>query len=49
MRLITLIQTRPQEFKLDGASKLRFNVDLSDTGRRIAGVRGVLDQLLAMQ
>ena len=49
MRLIQLIQTRPAEFKLDGADKLRFFADLSDPQQRVAAVKGILDQLLGMQ
>ena len=49
MRLIELIQTRPTEFKLDGADKLRFFADLSDPKERVAAVKGILDQLLGMQ
>jgi transcription-repair coupling factor (superfamily II helicase) len=49
MRLIELIQTRPTEFKLDGADKLRFFADLSDPKERVAAVKDILDQLLSMQ
>jgi len=49
LRLIELIQTRPTEFKLDGADKLRFFADLSDPKERVAAVKGILDQLLGMQ
>ncbi len=43
--LIRLIQTRPKEFKLDGADKLRFFRDLSDPAQRVGQVRGVLREL----
>lgn len=49
VRLIELIQKRPREFQLDGAQGLRFAADLADPATRVAGVRGVLDQLLTMQ
>ncbi len=49
MRLIQLIQTRPDEFKLDGSDKLRFFADLSDPGHRVGAVKGILDQLLGIQ
>ena len=49
MRLIQLIQTRPDEFKPDGADKLRFFADLSDPKERVTTVKGILDQLLGMQ
>ena len=49
LRLIELIQTRPTEFKLDGADKLRFFADMSDPKERVAAVKGILDQLLGMQ
>ena len=49
MRIITLIQTQPQTFKLDGADKLRFSTDLSDPEQRVDSVRGILDQLVGMQ
>jgi len=49
MRLITLIQTRPDTFKLDGADKLRFFADLSDPAQRVQAVKAMLDQLLGIQ
>ena len=49
MRLISLIQTRPSEFKLDGADKLKFSADLSDPQQRVASVKAILDQLLGIQ
>jgi transcription-repair coupling factor (superfamily II helicase) len=49
MRLITLIQTQPQTFKLEGSDKLRFFADLSDPETRIDGVRGILRQLLGVE
>ena len=49
MRLITLVQTEPKRFKLDGSQRLRFFAELADPGDRIPGVRAILDQLLGMQ
>ncbi|MCB1800683.1 MAG: transcription-repair coupling factor [Gammaproteobacteria bacterium] len=49
LRLITLIQTQPKSFKLDGSTRLRFFADLAEPGQRAARVRGILDQLLGMQ
>ncbi len=49
MRLISLIQTRPSEFKLDGADKLKFSADLSDPQQRVVSVKAILDQLLGIQ
>jgi transcription-repair coupling factor (superfamily II helicase) len=43
--LIRLIQTRPQEFKLDGGDKLRFFLDLSDPAQRLPKVARVIDRL----
>ena len=47
--LIRLIQTRPQEFKLDGADKLRFYGDLEDATQRVARVTRALDQVIGLQ
>ncbi len=49
MQLITLIQTQPKTFKLDGADKLRFTADLADPAERVQAVKGLLDQLLGIQ
>ncbi|MEJ2529825.1 MAG: transcription-repair coupling factor, partial [Gammaproteobacteria bacterium] len=43
--LIGLIQTRPQEFKLDGADKLRFFREMPDRSRRINQVSSLLDEI----
>ncbi len=45
-RLITLIQTKPKEYKLDGGDKLRFFRDLTDPAQRIAQVGRVVEQLV---
>jgi transcription-repair coupling factor (superfamily II helicase) len=45
-RLITLIQTRPKEYKLDGGDKLRFFRDLADPTKRIEQVGRVVEQLV---
>ena len=49
LRLITLIQTQPKAFKLDGSTRLRFFADLSEPSERVEQVRGILDQLLGIQ
>ncbi|WP_419613334.1 transcription-repair coupling factor, partial [Thiolapillus sp.] len=41
-RIIHLIQTRPQQFKLDGSDKLRFFADLEDPQQRVEKVRELL-------
>ena len=49
MRLITLIQTEPKTFKLDGSDKLRFFADLADVENRVASVKRILDQIVGIQ
>jgi len=44
-RIIHLIQTRPQQFKLDGSDRLRFFDDLEDTGSRVEKVRELVEML----
>ncbi len=44
-RIIHLIQTRPQQFKLDGSDKLRFFADLEDPQQRVEKVRELLRML----
>ncbi len=44
-RIIQLIQTRPQQFKLDGNDKLRFFADLEDTESRVDKIRQTLHLL----
>ena len=43
--LIRLIQTRPEEYRLDGPDRIRFFRDMSDRERRIDQVGSVLDEL----
>ena len=45
--VIRLIQTKPQEFKLDGQDKLRFFGDFEDPETRIDRVETVLATLVA--
>jgi transcription-repair coupling factor (superfamily II helicase) len=45
MHLIQLIQTRPKEFKLDGADKIKFFLNLSDTEHRIEQISTILDEI----
>ncbi|MCP5315702.1 MAG: transcription-repair coupling factor [Chromatiaceae bacterium] len=49
MRLITLIQTQPKAFKLDGAERLKFFADLDDPATRVPSVKAMLDQVLGIQ
>ena len=48
-KLIQLIQTRPQEFKLDGADKLRFFGEAEAPERRIELVREVVSGITGAQ
>ena len=49
MHMITLVQTKPDTFKLDGSERLRFFADLAAPEQRTQNVRSLLDQLLGMQ
>ncbi len=44
-RIIELIQTRPQQFKLDGSDKLRFFADLEEPESRVDKIRQLLEML----
>ena len=44
-RLVRLVQTRPQEFKLDGGDKLRFYRDMADPSRRLAEVEAIVREI----
>ncbi len=44
-RIIKLIQTRPQQFKLDGSDKLRFFTDLESPENRVEKTRQLLELL----
>jgi transcription-repair coupling factor (superfamily II helicase) len=43
--LIRLIQTRPREYKLDGADKIRFFREMPERDRRIEQVAAILDEI----
>ncbi|MGQ9658839.1 MAG: transcription-repair coupling factor [Thermochromatium sp.] len=45
-RLIALIQSRPNEYKLEGGDKLKFFRDMAEPGVRIREVRRALEPLL---
>ncbi len=45
LRMIQLIQTRPKEFKLDGADKLRFYRDMEDSSKRTEQVTDIINLL----
>ncbi|VAX06977.1 Transcription-repair coupling factor [hydrothermal vent metagenome] len=49
VHLLTLIQSHPKEFKLDGGDKLRFYLDLSDRTRRVSQVSNLLDRIAGKQ
>ena len=44
-RLIQLIQTRPQEFRLDGPDRLRFFSEMEEPESRVERTRAVLEEL----
>ena len=44
-RIIHLIQTRPQQFKLDGSDRLCFFADLEETESRVENVRALIGML----
>jgi len=44
-RLLSLIQTRPKEFKLDGGDKIRFFKNMPDPRKRIVQVSALLDEI----
>ena len=44
-RIIRLIQTRPKEYKLDGADRIRFFREMPDRNKRIDQVSAILDEL----
>ncbi|OGT90991.1 MAG: transcription-repair coupling factor [Gammaproteobacteria bacterium RIFOXYA12_FULL_61_12] len=46
VRLIQMIQTRPQQFKLDGPDKLRFFAKLEEPEKRAEYLERVLDELV---
>jgi len=43
--LIRLIQTRPNEFKLDGGDKIRFFREMLDPSKRIGQVKAILEEI----
>lgn len=43
--IIRLIQTKPKEYRLDGADKIRFYKDMSDRNKRIHQVSQILDEI----
>ncbi|MGD9297598.1 MAG: hypothetical protein PVG47_09400, partial [Chromatiales bacterium] len=45
--VIRLIQTKPDEFRLDGQDKLRFFGDFEDPETRIDRIETVLNRLVA--
>lgn len=45
MTIVKLVQTQPAQYKLDGADKLRFISDLTDTKKRLAFVEELLKRL----
>jgi len=49
VNIIRLIQTRPQEFRMDGQDKLRFFSDLAEPAQRVERVGRILDLVLGLQ
>lgn len=45
MKIIQLIQTQPNIFKMEGANNLKFNIPMSDTESRITTINDLLTQL----
>ncbi|HMX99995.1 MAG TPA: hypothetical protein PKC44_09505, partial [Agitococcus sp.] len=43
--IVQLVQKQPAQFKLDGAEKLRFISDLTDTQKRLSFVEQLLTKL----
>ncbi|MES9899960.1 MAG: transcription-repair coupling factor [Sedimenticola sp.] len=44
-RIIHLIQTKPKRYKLDGADKIRFFIDMSEREQRISQITAMLDEI----
>jgi transcription-repair coupling factor (superfamily II helicase) len=47
VQIVRLIQTRPQQYKLEGNEKLRFQGDFADNETRARAVRDLLETLAA--
>ena len=47
LRIVRLVQARPNELKLDGGDKLRFFGEMHDPTKRVSQVAGVVEQLIA--
>jgi len=45
MRLVKMIQTQPRRFKLEGADRLRFMLEMKEPAERLARVRELLQSL----
>jgi len=45
LTIVKLVQTQPQKFQLEGASHLKFNLDMSDNEQRLKTVGDLLNQL----
>ncbi|NVK39715.1 MAG: transcription-repair coupling factor [Oceanospirillaceae bacterium] len=45
MKLVTLVQTRPRQYRLEGASQLRFNLEMPTAEERFQTVETLLDEL----
>jgi len=43
--IVQLVQKQPAQFKLDGADKLRFISDLTDTQKRLSFIEQLLHKL----
>jgi transcription-repair coupling factor (superfamily II helicase) len=47
VQIVRLIQTRPQQYKLEGNEQLRFQGDFADNETRARAVRDLLETLAA--
>ncbi|MFC6672426.1 transcription-repair coupling factor [Marinobacterium aestuariivivens] len=47
MKLVTLVQTQPRRYKLEGASQLRFIFDMTTADQRFQTVENLLNELAA--
>ncbi len=45
LTIVKMVQTQPQKYRLEGASHLKFFLDMENSDRRIKSVKTLLDQL----
>ncbi|HSH42767.1 MAG TPA: hypothetical protein VK973_11650, partial [Arenicellales bacterium] len=44
-RIVQLVQTAPENYRLEGVEKLRFNLDMPDADTRLESVARLLDEI----